>query len=91
MARVLLIEDDSETAEEISAESVLVSGGVAANSALRAAFEERGKARGIEVFFPSRALSTDNAAMIAAAAYARLRAGILADGSLNADPALTLA
>jgi N6-L-threonylcarbamoyladenine synthase len=78
-------------AEEISAESVLVSGGVAANSALRAAFEERGKASGIAVFFPSRALSTDNAAMIAAAAYARLRAGILAGASLNADPALTLA
>jgi N6-L-threonylcarbamoyladenine synthase len=78
-------------AEEISAESVLVSGGVAANSALRAAFEERGKASGIEAFFPSRALSTDNAAMIAAAAYARLRAGILAGASLNADPALTLA
>ena len=86
-----LVERTMAAAEEISAESVLVSGGVAANSALRAAFEERGKASGIEVFFPSRALSTDNAAMIAAAAYARLRAGILADGSLNADPALTLA
>jgi N6-L-threonylcarbamoyladenine synthase len=86
-----LLERTMAAAEEISAESVLVSGGVAANSALRAAFEERGKVAGIEVFFPSRALSTDNAAMIAAAAYARLRAGILADGSLNADPALTLA
>ena len=85
------LERTMAAAEEISAESVLVSGGVAANSALRAAFEERGKAAGIEVFFPSRALSTDNAAMIAAAAYSRLRAGILADGSLNADPALTLA
>jgi N6-L-threonylcarbamoyladenine synthase len=86
-----LLERTMAAAEEISAESVLVSGGVAANSALRAAFESRGKASGVEVFFPSRALSTDNAAMIAAAAYARLRAGILADGSLNADPALTLA
>lgn len=86
-----LLERTMAAAEEISAESVLVSGGVAANSALRAAFEERGKAGGIEVFFPSRALSTDNAAMIAAAAYARLRAGVLADSSLNADPALTLA
>jgi N6-L-threonylcarbamoyladenine synthase len=43
------------------------------------------------VFFPSRALSTDNAAMIAAAAYLRLRAGILADVTLNADPSLALA
>jgi N6-L-threonylcarbamoyladenine synthase len=86
-----LLERTMAAAEEISAESVLVSGGVAANSALRSAFEGRGKSAGIEVFFPSRALSTDNAAMIAAAAYSRLRAGILAGTSLNADPALTLA
>ncbi len=77
-------------AEELSVESVLVSGGVAANSQLRATFEERAKAAGIEVFFPSRALSTDNAAMIAAAAYSRFRAGILADTRLNADPSLAL-
>ena len=86
-----LLERTMTAAESISAESVLVSGGVAANSALRGAFEERGKALGIEVFFPSRALSTDNAAMIAAAAYPRFRAGILAGADLNADPSLTLA
>ena len=77
--------------EELGVESILVSGGVAANSQLRATFEERAKAAGVEVFFPSRALSTDNAAMIAAAAYARLRAGILGDLMLNADPGLALA
>ena len=77
--------------EELGVESILVSGGVAANSQLRATFEERAKAAGVEVFFPSRALSTDNAAMIAAAAYPRLRAGILADLMLNADPSLALA
>jgi N6-L-threonylcarbamoyladenine synthase len=70
---------------------VLVSGGVAANSQLRATFEERGKSAGTDVFFPSRALSTDNAAMIAAAAYSRFRNGILADVTLNADPCLSLA
>jgi N6-L-threonylcarbamoyladenine synthase len=86
-----LLERTMAAGAEISAESVLVSGGVAANSALRAAFEERGQAAGIEVFFPSRPLSTDNAAMIAAAAYPRLRAGILAGAELNADPALSLA
>jgi N6-L-threonylcarbamoyladenine synthase len=79
------------SAENISAESILVSGGVAANSALRAGFEERGKSAGREIFFPSRALSTDNAAMIAAAAYPRFRAGIFADARLNADPSLALA
>jgi len=86
-----LVERTLNAAEQLSAESILVSGGVAANSQLRAAFEERAKAAGLEVFFPSRALSTDNAAMIAAAAYSRFRAGMLADTSLNADPSLALA
>jgi len=85
-----LVERTLRATEQLSAESILVSGGVAANSQLRAAFEERAKAAGLEVFFPSRALSTDNAAMIAAAAYSRFRAGILADTSLNADPSLAL-
>jgi N6-L-threonylcarbamoyladenine synthase len=86
-----LVERTMAGAEELSSESVLVSGGVAANSQLRKAFEERAKSRGIEVFFPSRALSTDNAAMIAAAAYPRFLAGVFADTSLNADPSLALA
>jgi N6-L-threonylcarbamoyladenine synthase len=86
-----LVERTMAAAEELSAGSVLVSGGVAANSQLRETFEERAKRAGMEVFFPSRALSTDNAAMIAAAAYPRLRAGILADVTLNADPSLALA
>lgn len=86
-----LVERAMNAAEEQGVESVLVSGGVAANSQLRATFEERAKSAGVEVFFPSRALSTDNAAMIAAAAYSRFRAGILADASLNADPGLSLA
>jgi N6-L-threonylcarbamoyladenine synthase len=86
-----LVERTMTAAKELSAESVLVSGGVAANSQLRTTFEDRRKASGIEVFFPSRALSTDNAAMIAAAAYFRFRAGQFADTSLNADPSLKLA
>jgi N6-L-threonylcarbamoyladenine synthase len=86
-----LVERTLGAAEEISAESVLVSGGVAANSQLRATFEDRARGKGLEVFFPSRALSTDNAAMIAAAAYSRFKAGIFADASLNPDPSLRLA
>jgi N6-L-threonylcarbamoyladenine synthase len=86
-----LVERTMSAAQELGVESVLVSGGVAANSQLRATFEVRAKAAGVEVFFPSRALSTDNAAMIAAAAYSRFRAGILADITLNADPSLVLA
>jgi len=86
-----LVERTMTAAGELQAGSVLVSGGVAANSQLRATFEARGMKAGFEIYFPSRALSTDNAAMIAAAAYPRLRAGILADSSLNADASLALA
>jgi tRNA N6-adenosine threonylcarbamoyltransferase len=86
-----LVDRTMAAAKDLAAESVLVSGGVAANSQLRATFEERAKSAGIFVFFPSRALSTDNAAMIAAAAYFRFRAGEIADTSLNADAALKLA
>jgi N6-L-threonylcarbamoyladenine synthase len=77
--------------EQLHAESILVSGGVAANSQLRSTFEQRSQSAGIEVFFPSRALSTDNAAMIAAAAYHQFRAHHFANTTLNADPSLKLA
>jgi N6-L-threonylcarbamoyladenine synthase len=78
-------------AEETGARAILVSGGVAANSELRNTFTSKCAERGIEVFFPSRALSTDNAAMIAAAAYPHLLARDLASSDLNAEPGLRLA
>ena len=77
--------------EQHKARTILVSGGVAANSELRRAFEREAAARGFEVFFPSRALSTDNAAMIAAAGYPRFLAGFYEDSSLNAEANLPLA
>ncbi|HXO43899.1 MAG TPA: tRNA (adenosine(37)-N6)-threonylcarbamoyltransferase complex transferase subunit TsaD [Candidatus Cybelea sp.] len=78
-------------AERHAARGILVSGGVAANSELRRTFEAEAARRGIEVYFPSRALSTDNAAMIAAAGYARFVAGERADSTLNAEASLPLA
>lgn len=56
-------------AREYDVQTLFVSGGVAANHELRAAFEREAGMQGLPVFFPSRALSTDNAAMIAAAAF----------------------
>jgi N6-L-threonylcarbamoyladenine synthase len=56
-------------AREYDVHTLFVSGGVAANRELRAAFEREAGIEGLPVFFPSRALSTDNAAMIAAAAF----------------------
>ena len=86
-----LVRRTMAAAEEFKARAVLVSGGVAANCALRAAFDEAGKRAGLGVYFPSRALSTDNAAMIAAAAYPRFLAGEAADVTLNAEANLPLA
>jgi N6-L-threonylcarbamoyladenine synthase len=56
-------------AREYDVRTLFVSGGVAANQELRATFEREAGMQGLPVFFPSRALSTDNAAMIAAAAF----------------------
>ena len=86
-----LVERTTQAAEETGAASILVSGGVAANSELRREFERRAQHIGLEVFFPSRALSTDNAAMIAAAAYPKFLAGVRAGESLNAEASLSLA
>ena len=63
------------------ARSVGIAGGVSANSRLRADARRAGEAREIPVFIPSLALSTDNAAMIAAAGCASLRAGQRSDGT----------
>jgi len=80
-----------QAAEEIAAQSILVSGGVAANNELRSSFERDAERRSLPVFFPSRELSTDNAAMIAAAAYPKLLAAQFAGWDLNAEPVLPLA
>lgn len=75
---------------EFPARSVLLSGGVAANSALRKRFRELGKERGLPVFYPSVALSTDNAAMIAAAGWLSLRRGEASGPELTANTELRL-
>ena len=77
-------------AREHDVATLLVTGGVAANSELRTSFEQRASEEGLVVYFPSRKLSTDNAAMIAAAAYPRFLAGEFAAPELSADAALRL-
>jgi len=73
-----------------NAVAVGIAGGVAANSRLRAAAAERGRRAEMPVFFPSTHLSTDNAAMIAAAGIRKLAAGQLAPADLNAAASLPL-
>jgi N6-L-threonylcarbamoyladenine synthase len=85
-----LVERAMSAVDLCNVETILVSGGVAANSQLRATFEGRVRERGVRVYFPDRELSTDNAAMIAAAAYAGFREGKFADVSLNAKASMPL-
>ncbi len=77
-------------AEAVGAASVLVTGGVAANRELRVRFTAEAAERGLPVAFPTLALSTDNAAMIAAAAWPRFLARDFAGLELEANPRLTL-
>jgi N6-L-threonylcarbamoyladenine synthase len=77
-------------AEAFGARGIVVSGGVAANRELRQRFLAQSERRGLPVAFPSLALSTDNAAMIAAAAWPKFLAGDFADDSLVATPQLRL-
>jgi N6-L-threonylcarbamoyladenine synthase len=76
-------------AERIGARAMVISGGVACNSGLRAAALQARLP--YTVFFPTPALSTDNAAMIAAAAFPKYRRGEFAPLSLKANASLTLA
>ena len=85
-----LVERLFDAARYAGARSVGIAGGVSANSRLRADARTRGESREIPVFVPSLALSTDNAAMIAAAGLRRLRAGQRSDWALSADASLKL-
>ena len=77
-------------AESLGATRILVTGGVAANRELRERFTAEAARRGLRVAFPTLALSTDNAAMIAAAAWPRFVAQEFAPADLTADPSLAL-
>src|SRR6185295_16657512 len=86
----MLFDKASRAADHRHPHSVLVSGGVACNSQLRDRFRAGFAKKNIPVHFPSPILSTDNAAMIAAAGYPKLISGQCADFSLNADVHLKL-
>ncbi len=85
-----LVERAFAAARRYQARSVGVAGGVSANSRLRADLKAYGEAREMPTFVPSVKLSTDNAAMIAAAGLRKLRAGITSPLDINADAALAI-
>ena len=85
-----LLKKTFAAAEALGSRRILVTGGVAANRELRSRFTAEAARRSVSVAFPTLALSTDNAAMIAAAAWPRFLACEFAGSSLSADPSLVL-
>ncbi|MEI6629408.1 MAG: tRNA (adenosine(37)-N6)-threonylcarbamoyltransferase complex transferase subunit TsaD [Actinomycetota bacterium] len=77
-------------AQQVGAVGVVLGGGVAANSRLRAQLQSQGQLNGFRVAVPSRAMCTDNAAMIAAAGWHRLGSDGPTDMSVGANPNLAL-
>jgi N6-L-threonylcarbamoyladenine synthase len=85
-----LLDRTFEAARWLGARSIGIAGGVSANSRLRADAEARGRREDLPVFIPPLALSTDNAAMIGAAALRKLRSGVTGTWEFNAEAALAM-
>jgi N6-L-threonylcarbamoyladenine synthase len=87
-----LVAQTRKAAQKHSPRSILLVGGVACNSLLRRVFKEvfENERDGCRVYYPSPILTTDNAAMIAAAGTPKLRRGAVADLNLNAFADLPL-
>ena len=86
----VLVHKAFEAAEQAGRGTLVLAGGVAANSGLEQRLREEAAARGIRFMFPSPVLCTDNAAMIACRGYYQAQAGIFSDLYLNAVPGLDL-
>jgi len=85
-----LVAKTLEAAQAYDVATLFVTGGVAANNELRQSFEIESAQQGLPVFFPSRPLSTDNAAMIAAAAYPKWLSKDFAAMDSSAEASLPL-
>jgi N6-L-threonylcarbamoyladenine synthase len=86
----VLVAKSMSAVEEVSATAIVLGGGVAANSALRAAMQAAATEAGVRCALPSLAMCTDNAAMIAAAGWHRLRTVGGDSLELGADPSMAL-
>jgi len=79
-----------KAAQQVTAKGIVLGGGVSANSSLRTQMTQRGSEAGFKVALPSRAMCTDNAAMIASAAWHRLKSDGPMDLTCGAYPNLKL-
>lgn len=86
----VLVEHSMEACRERGCKKFAIAGGVAANSALRAAMVDACRQNQIDFYYPSPIYCTDNAAMIAVAGYYEYRKGVRSDLTLNAVPNLPL-
>lgn len=86
----VLVDKTFRLAREKGSKKVVLAGGVAANKGLRKLMEERGKKEGIEIFYLSKILCTDNAAMIGSAAYYNYIDGKESDLGFTVEPNLGL-
>jgi N6-L-threonylcarbamoyladenine synthase len=85
-----LVDTTERQAKELGARTLIVAGGVASNMELRRQAELAAERLGIPVYFPTKHLSTDNAAMIAAAGFFHLNAGVRSDFGITADVTMRL-
>ena len=86
----VIVKKTIAAAERMGEKRLVLAGGVAANSALRAQLADACREKGIQLFCPPPVLCTDNAAMIACAAYYAYQEGVQDDLTLDAYPALDL-
>ncbi len=86
----VLVQKSLEALSETKLDTLVLAGGVAANSALERRLREASAEHGIHFYYPDKILCTDNAAMIACRGYYQSRAGLFSDLRLNAVPGLSL-
>ena len=86
----VLVQKSLEALSETKLDTLVLAGGVAANSALEHRLREASAEHGIRFYYPNKILCTDNAAMIACRGYYQSQAGLFSDLRLNAVPGLSL-
>ncbi len=86
----VLVDHSMKAAKEYHVTKLALAGGVACNQGLRAGMEEACKKNGVQLYYPSPILCTDNAAMIGSAGYYEFKKGVRHGMDLNAIPNLKL-